>query len=104
MTDTLLIDRSRDGIAVVTLNRPDRLNAVNEEMRDALIQTFTALGADRSVLAVVLTGAGRGFCSGLDVRDFGAASPRPTTRRSTGCVSRSPWPHCRRRSGPCRNP
>ncbi|CAJ1492970.1 enoyl-CoA hydratase/isomerase family protein [[Mycobacterium] kokjensenii] len=75
MTDTLLIDRSRDGIAVVTLNRPDRLNAVNEEMRDALIQTFTALGADRSVLAVVLTGAGRGFCSGLDVRDFGAGIP-----------------------------
>jgi len=75
MSDTVQIDRSHKGVAVVTLSRPDRLNAVNELMRDALLQTFAALGADRSVLAVVLTGAGRGFCSGLDVRDFGPGIP-----------------------------
>ena len=75
MSDTVLIDRSHEGVAVVTLNRPDRLNAVNEELRDALLATFATLGTDRSVLAVVLTGAGRGFCSGLDVRDFGPGIP-----------------------------
>jgi enoyl-CoA hydratase/carnithine racemase len=42
-------------------------------MRDELTQTFAVLGADRAVRAVVLTGAGRGFCSGLDVRNFGPA-------------------------------
>jgi len=62
---------NRDGVAVITLNRPDRLNAINQVMRDELLATFTALGADHSVLAVVITGAGRGFCSGIDVRDFG---------------------------------
>ncbi|CAJ1495696.1 enoyl-CoA hydratase/isomerase family protein [[Mycobacterium] holstebronense] len=75
MSETVQIDRSHEGVAVVTLNRPDRLNAVNQVMRDALLQTFTTLGSDRSVLAVVLTGAGRGFCSGLDVRDFGPGIP-----------------------------
>ncbi|GLP74504.1 putative enoyl-CoA hydratase/isomerase [Mycobacterium antarcticum] len=70
---TLDLDTSHDGIAVLRLNRPDRLNAINEVMRDELLQTFTALGADHAVRAVVLTGAGRGFCAGLDVRDFGPA-------------------------------
>ena len=67
---TLHID-VRDGVAVLTLNRPERLNAINEAMRDELLETFAALRVDHSVLAVVLTGAGRGFCSGIDVRDFG---------------------------------
>lgn len=75
MSETVQVTSSSDGVAVVTLNRPDRLNAINQVMRAALLTTFTALGADRSVLAVVLTGAGRGFCSGLDVRDFGPAIP-----------------------------
>ncbi|MET0700409.1 MAG: enoyl-CoA hydratase/isomerase family protein [Mycobacterium sp.] len=71
MPQTLELDTSRDGIAVLRLNRPRQLNAVNETMRDELVQTFAALGGDHSVRAVVLTGAGRGFCSGLDMRNFG---------------------------------
>ena len=69
---TLQVDTPCAGVAVVTLNRPERLNAINEVMRDELLQTFATLGSDHSVLSVVLTGAGRGFCSGIDVRDFGA--------------------------------
>lgn len=65
------VDAPRDGVAVLTLNRPERLNAVNEVMRDELMRTLGALATDRSVRTVVLTGAGRGFCSGIDVRDFG---------------------------------
>lgn len=69
--DTVELDTSADGVAVLRLNRPDRLNAIDETMRDDLLRTVQALAGDRSVRAVVLTGAGRGFCSGIDVRDFG---------------------------------
>jgi enoyl-CoA hydratase len=60
---------------MVRLNRPERLNAVNEVMLADLRQTFASLAADDTVRVVVLTGAGRGFCSGLDMRDFGAGIP-----------------------------
>jgi enoyl-CoA hydratase/carnithine racemase len=68
---TLQLDRSHDGVSVVWLNRPERLNAVNEAMQTELAQALTDLAEDQSIHAVVLTGAGRGFCSGIDVRDFG---------------------------------
>ncbi|GAB3228656.1 enoyl-CoA hydratase/isomerase family protein [Mycolicibacterium hippocampi] len=70
-SDVVTLDTPRDGVAVLTLNRPERLNAVDEVMRDELMRTLGTLAADHSVRAVVLTGAGRGFCSGIDVRDFG---------------------------------
>lgn len=57
------------GVARVTLNRPERLNALVFEAYAALSDYFAGLRKDRSVRAVVLTGAGRGFCSGGDVRD-----------------------------------
>jgi enoyl-CoA hydratase len=69
--ETLDLDGSRDGVAVLHLNRPDRLNAINSVMQAELIQTLAALATDHDVHAVVLTGTGRGFCSGLDMRDFG---------------------------------
>jgi enoyl-CoA hydratase len=71
VTDTLAIDRQRPGAVVLELNRPNALNAINEQMRDELTQTLVTIGADPSVHVVVLTGAGRGFCSGIDVRNFG---------------------------------
>jgi enoyl-CoA hydratase/carnithine racemase len=71
VTETLILDRPRPGVVVLQLNRPKRLNAINEVMRDELAQTLATISADASVSVVVLTGAGRGFCSGIDVRDFG---------------------------------
>jgi enoyl-CoA hydratase len=71
VTETLVLDRPRPGVVVLQLNRPKALNAINELMRDELAQTLTSIGADVSVDVVVLTGAGRGFCSGIDVRNFG---------------------------------
>ena len=71
MTETLIIDRPQPGVIVLQLNRPDRLNAINEIMRDELMLTLATIGADASAKVVVLTGAGRGFCSGIDVRNFG---------------------------------
>jgi enoyl-CoA hydratase len=71
VSDTLDLERPRDGVAVVRLNRPERLNAINEAMQSELGQALADLAADHSVHAVVLTGAGRGFCAGIDVRHFG---------------------------------
>ncbi|OBG19057.1 enoyl-CoA hydratase [Mycolicibacterium celeriflavum] len=75
MTETLDIDRSKPGVVVVQLNRPNQLNAINEAMRDELVWTLDQIAADTSVHSVVLTGAGRGFCSGIDVRSFGPTAP-----------------------------
>src|SRR5205823_7288282 len=60
----------RDGVAWITLNRPERLNAITFEVYRELTDTFAALRTDDSVRVVVITGAGRAFCSGGDVRDI----------------------------------
>ena len=65
--ETLLVDK-RDRILTITMKRPERLNAVDEVMHRELEEVFGAVGADPGVSAVVLTGAGRGFCSGGDMR------------------------------------
>ena len=65
----------RPGVTVVTLNRPERLNAMSYELVADLHAAFDAIGRDRATRVVVLTGAGRGFCAGLDLKD-GAAVPR----------------------------
>jgi enoyl-CoA hydratase/carnithine racemase len=56
-----------DGVATITLNRPDRLNAFNVPMARGLIAAFDASDADDDVRAVLITGAGRGFCAGADL-------------------------------------
>jgi len=78
VTETLSLQRPHAGVAVLQLNRPERLNAINDVMVGELNRTLTALGADSSVNAVVMTGAGRGFCSGIDMRDFGPRIPEAT--------------------------
>lgn len=60
------------GVADVMLNRPDKLNAVDGAMFRALVETGAGLQEDRSVRAIVLSGAGRGFCAGLDFSSFSA--------------------------------
>jgi enoyl-CoA hydratase/carnithine racemase len=78
MPGALELDRPRDGVVVVRLSRPERLNAINEAMQTELRCVLDDLAADRSAHAVVLTGAGRGFCAGIDVRDFGPEVPEAT--------------------------
>lgn len=65
----------RDGhVATITLNRPDRLNAISGPMLAELGAMLKECDADRNVRAIVLTGAGRGFCSGLDLQDLAAGT------------------------------
>jgi enoyl-CoA hydratase/carnithine racemase len=62
------------GIATITLNRPDRLNAISGPMLESFSRAFRDADADRGVRVVILTGAGRGFCAGLDLKDLTAGT------------------------------
>jgi 2-(1,2-epoxy-1,2-dihydrophenyl)acetyl-CoA isomerase len=59
-----------DGVTTVTLNRPHALNALNQQMTAELVELFADLATDERTRAVILTGAGRGFCAGADVGDL----------------------------------
>ena len=63
----------RDGIALITMNRPDKLNAMTSAMVESLHETFSLIGRSRDVRVAVLTGQGRGFCAGLDLGGYGDA-------------------------------
>ena len=67
-TETLLYEE-RGHVAIITLNRPERLNAISREMLEALSAQLIACQREPEVRVIVLTGAGRGFCSGLDLVD-----------------------------------
>lgn len=69
------IDRPRDGVAVVVLNRPDRLNAMKPSTMPALVEALESLAADEDARVVVLTGSGRGFCTGMDLAALDEMAP-----------------------------
>ena len=85
MTYEDVLYRVEDGIAVITLNRPDRLNAWRAEMDRDVRAAMKAASSDEAVRVIVLTGAGRGFCAGADMNNLqslagsggGTARPRP---------------------------
>jgi enoyl-CoA hydratase len=68
---TVRIEKPNDDIAIVTLDRPEVLNAMSVELCDDLLAALDAVGKDNTCRVIVLTGAGRGFCSGLDLDDHG---------------------------------
>jgi enoyl-CoA hydratase/carnithine racemase len=66
-TSSLIELRCEDGVATITLNRPEKRNAITDDMRTELIAALEQVTADRAVRAVILTGNGKGFCAGGDV-------------------------------------
>jgi enoyl-CoA hydratase/carnithine racemase len=70
MSDRVVIQLGEDGVADVRLNRPDKLNALDPEMFEALVEAGDALARERGLRAVVLSGEGRAFCAGLDFSSF----------------------------------
>jgi enoyl-CoA hydratase len=67
------ISSPRDGVSVITMNRPDKLNAMTAEMVEMLHESLSSVSRDRDSRVVILTGAGRGFCAGLDLGGYGEA-------------------------------
>ena len=66
--EPLVLREDADGVATLTMNRPERLNALSTAMRVELHDAVTACAADGDVRVIVITVAGRGFCSGVDVK------------------------------------
>jgi enoyl-CoA hydratase len=84
---TVAVDRVADAIRVIRLDRSDRLNAISFELVADLHDALDEVAADETCKVVVLTGTGRGFCAGLDLRDFGAppaAGEHPHAPAGTG--------------------
>jgi enoyl-CoA hydratase/carnithine racemase len=67
MTTTLIDLKVHTGIATLTLNRPDKRNAMSDDMRTEFIEALERVAADKAIRALVLTGAGKGFCAGGDI-------------------------------------
>ncbi|MDG2003752.1 MAG: enoyl-CoA hydratase/isomerase family protein [Novosphingobium sp.] len=97
-TEVVLVER--DGpVAIVTLNRPDSLNALNPELMRRLPQVVGELAEDESARCVVLTGAGKGFCAGGDAREISKAAnarvegvqPAKTDKPPSNSEQRAAW-------------
>jgi len=94
-----LLESVKDGVATLTLNRPASLNAMSEAMLDALLEALPRLAEDTSVGVVVVTGAGRGFCAGGDVkamaegREFGGDTLEDKAQQLRSKMEVSRWLH-----------
>lgn len=83
--DNLVLVEKADGVATVTLNRPEAMNALSKALRGQLYQVMTAIDADDEVRAVVLTGAGdRAFTAGLDLKELGSQAGALGSANATG--------------------
>src|SRR5258708_742391 len=87
MTD--LLETVEDGIATLTLNRPERLNALSPAMTAALYETLQRYATDREVGAIVITGAGRGWCAGGDVKPMESRGKDQTVEDRTEGLRRA---------------
>ena len=74
MSEPVILVEKTGEYAVVTLNRPQAMNALSRELRSAIAETFDALEADPKVRVAILTGAGKAFCAGLDLKELGAGA------------------------------
>ena len=79
--ETILVEK-KDGVAVITLNRPEKLNAVNLEMRLEILDTLEDLAVDDDIRVAVFTGAGRAFCAGADISRLDEDSPETRKQRA----------------------
>ena len=107
MSDRIVITLGDDGVADVRLNRADKMNALDQEMFEALVEAGDSLSNERGVRAVVLSGEGRAFCAGLDFASFAATAgvapagggDRKPRRELFDRVGKSPANHAQRAAG-----
>ena len=89
MTEPAVLSETRDGVLLVTLNRPEQRNAVNRAVAEGIASALDRLDTDDALRVGVLTGAGKGFCAGMDLKAF-VAGERPVVagRGFAGIVQR----------------
>jgi enoyl-CoA hydratase len=75
MADDAVLTEARDRVLLITLNRPDAMNAINTDVAQGLVAAFQELDGNDDLTAGVLTGAGRGFCAGMDLKAFASGGP-----------------------------
>jgi len=84
MADAVLLCEIDEGIATLTLNRPQAMNALSRELRQALIRRFADIRDNAEIGVVILTVAGRAFCAGLDLKELSTATPNQTAAAVSG--------------------
>jgi enoyl-CoA hydratase len=90
MSVPAVLTEVRDGVLLVTLNRPDQRNAVNREVAEGVAAALDRLDGDAELRVGVLTGAGKGFCAGMDLKAFVAGEPVAVEGRGfAGIVQRA---------------
>ena len=94
MSSPTLIIEKREGVAILTLNRPESMNALSVELRRALVDALESLRDDDEARVVILTGAGRAFCAGLDLKEMsqGGEGSRDITGRQDPIAAMAAFP------------
>lgn len=92
-----VVETIEDGVAILTLNRPDRLNALSQDMLGGLSESLERLAEDDAVGAIVITGAGRGFCAGGDVKEMARRTHQTYEERVTRLARMHELPRLMRR-------
>jgi enoyl-CoA hydratase len=72
MTEEAVLYNKNQNVGIITLNRPERLNAINKDLLKGLIEKLETAGQDKDIVSVILTGAGRAFCAGEDLKETSA--------------------------------
>lgn len=86
--DKVLLEK-RDGFAIITLNRPDEMNALSRELRADFVDAFDACSADEAIWVVILTGNGRAFCAGFDLKELASSSERDASSEADNIIARA---------------
>jgi len=85
---TVLLEKY-DGHAIVTLNRPEAMNALSRELRRDFVVAFNTCTEDRDIRVIILTGAGKAFCAGFDLKELGARDTANTAEEADNVVARA---------------
>jgi enoyl-CoA hydratase len=86
--NTVLLEK-HTGFAIVTLNRPDAMNALSRELRRDFAQVFKACAEDPDVRVIILTGAGKAFCAGFDLKELGASDAVTAAEEADNVIARA---------------
>ncbi len=84
---TVSLDKHAEGFALVTLNRPEAMNALSRELRKDFVEVFSDCQADDAVRVIILTGSGKAFCAGFDLKELGSDAAQNTADEVNNVVA-----------------